>query len=323
MHLYTFLIKGNIYIGVMEDENMNRPGYLDLLENGELQKRVNILNSMLQSCVLCPHQCNVDRTKGIRGYCRTLDNIIISGADSHFGEEKELVGRYGSGTIFFSHCNMACVFCQNYEISYCGEGQEIPPKELGEIMLQLQKKKCHNINFVSPGHIVPQIVEGIFWAANKGLNIPIVFNTNGYDLTDTLRLLEGIVDIYLPDIKFGNNATAQKYLGVKQYYSIAKAAVKEMHRQVGSLSVNHFDIAYRGLLIRHLVMPENLAATEEIMSFIAEEISPDTYVNIMAQYYPAHKAHEYQGLKRRITKQEFKDAINTAEKAGLRNVKIF
>lgn len=302
---------------------MNKPGYLELLENGELQSRVNILKSMLHNCVLCPHQCQVDRTNGIRGYCKTLDNVIISGADTHFGEEEELVGRYGSGTIFFSHCNLACVFCQNYEISYCGEGQEISPKELSEIMLHLQNKKCHNINLVSPGHIVPQIAEAIYMAAKRGLNIPIVYNTNGYDLTDTLKLLDGIIDIYMPDIKFGNDSTAQKYLGVKQYYTIAKAAAKEMYRQVGNLTVNDSNIAYKGLLIRHLVMPENLAATEKIMRFISEEISPDTYVNIMAQYYPAHRASEYKELKRRITKQEFEAAIKTAENAGLRNIKTF
>jgi putative pyruvate formate lyase activating enzyme len=302
---------------------MNKPGYLDLIESGELQRRVDVLKEMLQNCVLCPHQCQVDRTKGERGYCKTLDHVVISGADTHFGEEKELVGRYGSGTIFFSHCNLACVFCQNYEISYCGEGQEISPIELSKIMLHLQNKKCHNINLVSPGHIVPQIVEAIYMAARSGLNIPIVYNTNGYDLTDTLKLLDGIIDIYLPDIKFGNDSSAQKYLGVKQYYSIAKEAVKEMHRQVGNLAMNDSDIAYKGLLIRHLVMPENIAATEEIMRFIAEEISSDTYVNIMAQYYPAHKAYEYRELKRRITKHEFEAAIAVAIKVGLRNVKTF
>jgi putative pyruvate formate lyase activating enzyme len=308
---------------ITEGENMNRPGYIDLLKNGELQSRVNNLKAMLQNCVLCPHQCQVNRTKGERGYCKTLDNIIISGADTHFGEEKELVGRYGSGTIFFSHCNLKCVFCQNYEISYCGEGQEISAEDLSEIMLHLQNKKCHNINLVSPGHIVPQIVEAIYLAAKRGLSIPIVYNTNGYDLSDTLKLLDGIVDIYLPDIKFGKDSTAQEYLGVKQYYSIAKEAVKEMYKQVGNLAVNDLDVAYKGLLIRHLVMPENLAVTEEIMRFIAEEVSPDTYVNIMAQYYPAHRAHEYSELKRRITKQEFGAAVNAAEKAGLRNVKTF
>ena len=302
---------------------MNKPGYLALLENGELQNRVIILKSMLQNCVLCPHQCEVDRTKGERGYCKTLDNVIISGVDAHFGEEEELVGRYGSGTIFFSHCNMTCVFCQNYEISYCGEGQVVTPEELSEFMLHLQSKKCHNINLVSPGHIVPQIVEGIFLAANKGLHIPIVFNTNSYDLTDTLKLLDGIIDIYLPDIKFGDDFTAQKYLGVKQYYSIAKAAVKEMYRQVGNLTVNNQKTAYKGLLVRHLVMPENLAATEEIMRFIADEISPDTYVNIMAQYFPAHKAHDYRELKRRISKQEFAAALKAAELSGLKNIKTF
>jgi putative pyruvate formate lyase activating enzyme len=302
---------------------MKRPGYLELLEKGELQERVKVLNSMLQNCVLCPHQCQVDRTQGVRGYCKTLDHIIISGADAHFGEEVELVGKHGSGTVFFSHCNMSCVFCQNYEISYCGEGREISPKDLSEIMLQLQNKKCHNINLVSPGHIIPQIVEAIYLAAKKGLNIPIVYNTNGYDLIDTLKLLDGVVDIYMPDIKFGDDSAAQKYLGVKQYYSIAKAAVKEMHRQVGKLKIDNLNIAYKGLLIRHLVMPENLAATEEIMRFISEEISSDTFVNIMAQYFPAHRASGYNELKRRITKQEFSAAINAAVKAGLRNVRAY
>jgi len=302
---------------------MYKPNYLNLLENDELKKRVDTLKSMLQNCVLCPHQCKVDRTRGERGYCRTLDNVIVSGADAHFGEERELVGRYGSGTIFFSHCNMTCVFCQNYEISYCGEGEEITPEQLGEIMLQLQANRCHNINLVSPGHIVPQIVEAIYFAAGKGLSIPIVYNTNGYDLTDTLKLLNGIIDIYMPDIKFGDDVAAQKYLGVKQYYTIAKNAVTEMYGQVGNLAVDSSGTAYKGLLIRHLVMPENLAATEEIMRFIAEEISPETYVNIMAQYFPAHKAHEYRELRRRITKLEFDAALTMAKKAGLSNIKTF
>lgn len=302
---------------------MSKPKYLHLLENGELKNRVDKLKSMLQNCVLCPHQCEVDRTAGERGYCRTLDNAIVSGADAHFGEERELVGRYGSGTIFFSHCNMTCVFCQNYEISYCGEGEEMTPEDLSKIMLQLQENRCHNINLVSPGHIVPQIVEAIYLAAGQGLNIPIIYNTNGYDLTDTLKLLEGIIDIYMPDIKFGDDIVAQKYLGVKQYYTIAKNAVKEMYRQVGNLASGANDIAYQGLLIRHLVMPENLAATDIIMRFIAEELSPDTYVNIMAQYFPTHKAHEYKELKRRITQPEFEAAIAMAQEAGLKNIKTF
>ena len=298
-----------------------QPSYLSLLEKGELENRVNILKEMLEDCVLCPHQCRVNRQKGQRGYCRTLDNVVVSGAEAHFGEERELVGRYGSGTIFFSHCNLKCVFCQNYEISHCGEGREISIHELAELMLYLQKNRCHNINLVSPGHIVPQIVEAIYIAAQKGLSIPIVYNTNGYDLTDTLKLLEDIIDIYMPDIKFSNDAIAEKYLHVKQYYTIAKWAVKEMYRQVGNLKTDEFHIAYKGLMIRHLVMPENLAGTKSIMKFIAREISPNTYVNIMAQYYPAYKAYEYEELSRKISEKEFQDALDAAKAAGLTNIK--
>jgi putative pyruvate formate lyase activating enzyme len=208
---------------------MYRPKYLELLDNGELEKRVNKLKEMLTNCVLCPHQCEVNRLKGEKGYCKTLYNPIVSGASPHFGEEDELVGEYGSGTIFFSHCNLKCVFCQNYEISFCGEGSEISVEELAGLMLRLQRKKCHNINLVSPGHIVPQIVEAIYIAAKKGLNIPIVYNSNGYDLTDTLKFLDDVIDIYMPDIKFGDDKSGEKYLGVKSYYDIATSALIEMH----------------------------------------------------------------------------------------------
>ncbi|MFZ5969211.1 MAG: radical SAM protein [Bacillota bacterium] len=302
---------------------MYRPGYLSLLENGEFENRVHKLNTMLENCVLCPHQCQVNRKKGERGYCRTLEKAVVSGAEAHFGEEKELVGRHGSGTIFFSHCNLKCVFCQNYEISFCGEGEEVTAEALANTMLYLQKRNCHNINLVSPGHIVPQIAEAIFIAAKKGLHIPIVYNTNGYDLTDTLQLLDGIVDIYMPDIKFADDEIAQKYLGVKKYFSIAANAAKEMYGQVGNLVTDDRNIAYRGLMIRHLVMPENITGTEKIMKFIADELSKDTYVNIMAQYYPMHKAYEFEALRRRITKEEFSNAILSAKAAGLRNIRDF
>lgn len=300
---------------------MTMPGYLDLLSNGELENRVKILKQMLQKCVLCPHQCGVNRLAEERGYCKTLENAVVSAAQPHFGEEDELVGRYGSGTIFFSHCNLGCVFCQNYEISYCGEGEEVEVEELAKVMLYLQKKGCHNINLVSPGHIVPQITEAIFIGAKNGLNIPVVYNSNGYDLTDTLRLLEGIVDIYMPDIKFYDDDIAEKYLGVENYYTIAKAAVKEMYRQVGNLKTDDRNIAYKGLLIRHLVMPQNLAGTEKIMKFIAEEISKDTYVNIMAQYYPAHKAYKFNELSRKIDREEYEMALDLAKTAGLTRYK--
>lgn len=300
---------------------MTTPGYLNLLSNGELENRVKNLKQMLQNCVLCPHQCGVNRLEGERGYCKTLENVVVSAAQPHFGEEDELVGRYGSGTIFFSHCNLGCIFCQNYEISHCGEGEEVDADELAKMMLYLQKKGCHNINLVSPGHIIPQITEAIFIGAKNGLNIPIVYNSNGYDLKDTLRLLEGIVDIYMPDIKFYDDNIGEKYLEVKNYYTIAKAAVKEMHRQVGDLKIDDRNIAYKGLLIRHLVMPENLAGTEKIMKFIGEEISKDTYVNIMAQYYPAYKAYEINELSRRIDRNEYEIAVDSAEMAGLRRYK--
>lgn len=299
---------------------MFRPGYLKLLDTGELKQRTSELKDMLNNCVLCPHQCEVNRVKGERGYCRTLYNPIISGVAPHFGEEDELVGKYGSGTIFFSHCNLKCVFCQNYEISFCGEGKETSIEKLAELMLYLQRKKCHNINLVSPGHIIPQIAEAIFIASQKGLKIPIVYNSNGYDLTDTLKLLEGIVDIYMPDIKFGDNKIGEKYLGAKSYYDIASSALIEMFRQVGNLKTEN-NIAYRGLMIRHLVMPQNLAQTEKIMSFIAENLSKETYVNIMPQYYPAHEAFGFKELSRRISDEEFRYAINTAKLAGLKSIR--
>lgn len=300
---------------------MHEPGYLSLLFSGELENRVTTLKNMLKNCVLCPHQCSVNRLEGERGYCKTLENCVVSGAETHFGEERELVGTYGSGTIFFSYCNLSCVFCQNYEISSCGEGQALNSKQLAEIMLSLQNRGCHNINLVSPSHIVPQIVEAIFLSAQKGLQIPIIYNTNGYDLTDTLKLLEGIVDIYMPDIKFSDDQTAFEYLKVKDYYKIAKNAVKEMFRQVGDLKTDDMNVAYKGLLIRHLVMPQNLAGTDKIMDFIAKELSPNTYVNVMGQYYPAYKSYEYNELNRGITLDEYKQAIDSAKLAGLKRYK--
>lgn len=299
---------------------MHQPRYIELLKSGELEGRAKKLKDMLKNCVLCPHQCKVNRLKGERGYCKTLNNPIVSGAEAHFGEEPELVGSYGSGTIFFSHCNLACRFCQNYEISFCGVGSEIDTYQLSRVMLQLQKHRCHNINLVSPGHIIPQIVEAIYLAAIDGLNIPIVYNTNGYDLTDTLKLLNGIIDIYMPDIKFSDDTIAEKYLGVRQYFTIAKAAVKEMFHQVGNLKVDNKNLAYGGLMIRHLVMPENITGTDTIMVYVAEEISTDTYVNIMEQYQPYHEAYKYREINRKITDLEFSKAIDFAKEAGLKNI---
>ncbi len=297
-----------------------RPGYLKLLENGELENRVKQLNNLLGNCSLCPHQCSADRLNGEKGFCRTGRNAVISAYDAHFGEERELVGEHGSGTIFFSFCNLRCVFCQNYELSFHGTGDEKTPAELANIMLALQNCGCHNINLVSPSHVVPQAVEAVYLAAQKGLHIPLVYNSGGYDSVDTLRLLEGIIDIYLPDLKYADEFYAEKYSGAKNYFSVARQAVKEMYRQVGNLQADRAGIAFRGLIIRHLVLPNGLAGTEKIMDFMAGEISPETYVNIMFQYRPEHRAGDYPELARKTTSNEYREAVEIAQKAGLKNI---
>lgn len=296
------------------------PGYIQLSQTGAIKERIRMLKEMLKDCVLCPHHCHVDRVNNEKGFCRAGFNMVIDGYGPHYGEESALVGTGGSGTIFFSYCTMQCVFCQNCEISHHGQGYEITPSELAQIMLLLQKKGCHNINFVSPSHYVPQIAEAIYIAAKEGLNIPIVYNTGGYDELHTLKLLDGLIDIYMPDIKFGDNEKGKKYTKSVGYFDIAKIAVKEMHRQVGTLKQNDKGIAYKGLLIRHLVMPGNLADTDKILEFIAREISKDSFVNIMAQYYPAHRSYAFSELSRRITKKEYCEAVRHAENLGMTNI---
>jgi putative pyruvate formate lyase activating enzyme len=293
---------------------------INLYESGELDNRIQTLNKRLKSCVVCPHHCKVDRFNNERGFCRAGADMVIDGYGPHYGEEEVLVGTGGSGTIFFSYCTLQCVFCQNCEISHHGEGYEVSPSELSDIMLSLQKKGCHNINLVSPSHFVPQIVEAISIALKNGLILPIVYNTGGYDEIDTLKLLEGIIDIYMPDIKFGDNIKAKKYTNSAKYFDIVKDAVKEMHRQVGNLAVDERGIAYKGLLIRHLVMPENLSDTDKVLEFVAEEISKDSVVNIMSQYYPAHKSYTFPELSRRISRNEYNEAVKSAEKLGLTNI---
>jgi putative pyruvate formate lyase activating enzyme len=293
---------------------------INLYESGELGNRIQTLNKRLKCCVVCPHHCKVDRFINERGFCRAGADMVIDGYGPHYGEEEVLVGTGGSGTIFFSYCTLQCVFCQNCEISHHGEGYEVSPSELSGIMLSLQKKGCHNINLVSPSHYVPQIVEAISIALKNGLILPIVYNTGGYDEIDTLKLLEGIIDIYMPDIKFGDNIKAKKYTNSAKYFDIVKDAVKEMHRQVGNLAVDERGIAYKGLLIRHLVMPENLSDTDKVLEFVAEEISKDSVVNIMSQYYPAHKSYTFPELSRRISRNEYNEAVKSAEKLGLTNI---
>ena len=299
---------------------MRVPSYRELLKTGELERRAKRALELLEECRLCPRECKVNRLKDERGACRTGRKAVVSSYGPHFGEEAPLVGFNGSGTIFFTWCNSRCVFCQNYEISQLGEGEPVSPEALAEMMLALQRMGCHNINFVTPTHVVPQILEALIIAAEKGLNVPLVYNTGGYDSVETLKLLEGIFDIYMPDMKYSDPEIAEKYSGLKNYPEINKAAVKEMHRQVGDLLLDESGIATRGLLVRHLVLPNGLAGTEEIVRFIAREISPNTYVNIMDQYRPCYRAYEYPELSRRITAQEYLAAVRAAEEAGLRRL---
>ncbi|MBR1368033.1 radical SAM protein [Methanocalculus chunghsingensis] len=294
--------------------------YPDLHHEGILKRRAEAAAEILKDCTLCPHACHVDRTAGERGFCRTGERLIVSGFSPHYGEEEPLVGKRGSGTIFFTHCNLACVYCQNYDISQEGRGYEISPGELAGIMLKLQEMGCHNINLVSPTHQVTGILGAIDIAAGHGLTIPIVYNTGGYDAVTTLKLLDGVIDIYMPDAKYGEGKIANDLSGAPDYVEKMHEALKEMHRQVGNLVIRD-GIAERGMIIRHLVLPDDLAGTREVVAFIAEEISPDAYLNIMPQYRPAFRVESmdqrYRSLQRRITPKEFDDALMTARSYGL------
>lgn len=286
----------------------------------ELKYRAEKAGDMQQDCTVCPRRCRVNRLGEKRGACRAGRRAVVSSYGPHFGEEDVLVGKRGSGTIFFAYCTLSCRFCQNCEISHEGEGEEVSALELARIMTEIQAMGCHNVNLVSPSHFVPQILEALVLAAGEGLNLPLVYNTGGYDDVETLALLDGVVDIYMPDIKFGSDEAGKKYTGVPDYFSVAKQAVKEMHRQVGDLQVDKNGVATRGLLVRHLVMPNNLAETGEVMDFLAKEISKDTYVNIMDQYYPAYEAWHYPEIARRVTPNEFRQAVEEAHQAGLTQV---
>jgi len=289
------------------------PAYLRLYEEGGLEDRVSKVQAMLKSCRLCPRECAVDRTSGEKGVCRTGELAVVSSYSPHFGEEDPLVGARGSGTIFFSHCNLLCLFCQNYEISHLGEGREVAPAQLTKMMLSLQQMGCHNINFVSPSHVVAQILAALPQAVAEGLRVPLVYNTGGYDSVETLKLVEGVFDIYMPDLKFMDGEVSAKFCRARNYPEMAKAAIKEMHRQVGDLVINQQGIAERGLLIRHLVLPGGLAGTKEAMRFLAQKISTQTYVNIMAQYRPCGQAWEHPPLHRQITAAEYEEAVALAQ----------
>jgi len=284
------------------------------------EKVIDALYELMRECRLCPRRCGVNRLEGETGFCRTGAKPVVSSWGPHFGEERPLVGRYGSGTIFFTYCNLGCLYCQNWTISHLGEGEETTVERLSSIMLMLQSQGCHNINLVTPTHQTPMIVEAIFLAKEKGLEIPIVYNCGGYESLETLRLLEGIIDIYMPDIKYMSEEYAKRYSFAPDYPEVVKIAVKEMHRQVGDLIIDKRGIAVKGLLVRHLVLPNNIAGTEEVVRFIAEEISKDTYINIMDQYRPCYKAFEHPELSRRISQKEYDDAIKATLRAGLRRI---
>jgi putative pyruvate formate lyase activating enzyme len=293
------------------------PGYVSLLNTGELERRVADCFHHLCICDVCALNCPVDRTSGKLGACRTGINARVSSYNAHHGEESPLSGWCGSGTIFFTRCNLKCQYCQNHDISQTNLGEEVNSDELARIMLRLQYLGCHNINLVSPSHIVPQILSAVFKAAQTGLHIPLVYNSGGYDSLSMLALLDGVIDIYMPDMKYGDAAMALKYSRIPDYPRINQIAVTEMYRQVGDLLIESNGIATHGLLIRHLVLPNNLAGTERIVQFLAKDISKNTYVNLMDQYYPAYKASEFPELNRRITRDEYYHAYTLALKAGL------
>jgi putative pyruvate formate lyase activating enzyme len=296
---------------------MHEPSYLKLYKEGKLQDRIDRAVKLMNDCTLCPRECHVDRLSGGLGFCRTGEKAKVASLHAHFGEEAPLVGDSGSGTIFFRSCNLLCSFCQNYDISHDAEGGEVEPKDLAVMMLSLQRRGCHNINFVTPSHVVPQILQGLSIAVGQGLHVPLVYNTGGYDNVETLKILEGIFDIYMPDFKFWEERWAEKFCNAPDYRKITAAAIKEMHRQVGDLVVDESGIAVKGLLVRHLVMPNNAANTREIVEFLAEKISKDTYVNVMDQYHPCGKAIADPTINRRITRNEYISALRSAKEAGL------
>ena len=296
------------------------PAYVALLNSGELRRRARQALADLNRCTFCPRRCGADRLAGETGLCGARWQVRVSSYFPHPGEEDCLSGRRGSGTIFFAHCNLRCVFCQNYEISHEAEGVDVGPERLAGIMLELQTARCHNINLVTPSHVVPQVIAAVAIAAQAGLRLPIVYNTSAYDSLESLRLLDGIVDIYMPDFKIWDQGHAHRYLTAADYPEVARRAILEMHRQVGELKLDERGLARRGLLVRHLVMPGDVAGSEAILRFLAERVSRDTYVNVMAQYHPAGEvsSETFPEINRRPTRAEFVAAIQLASDLGLR-----
>jgi putative pyruvate formate lyase activating enzyme len=298
-----------------------RPAYEKLEEEGKFARRIEEAYAIFESCHLCPRGCGVNRKKGDKGFCRAPLKPVVFGAHPHFGEEMPLVGHYGSGTIFFSNCNLRCIFCQNWPISIEGKGKEIEDEDLAKMMLSLQDIGCHNINVVTPTHVMPNILNATRIALKKGLRLPLVYNTSGYELLEIVRLLDGIVDIYMPDMKYMDSGPSAKYSsGASDYPEVTQRAIIEMNRQVGVLVTDANGIALRGLIIRHLVMPNRVAGTEKFVKWVAQTLPKSTYVNIMPQYRVEYKAYEYPKISRGITVQEFLESMDWAEQAGLTNL---
>lgn len=303
--------------GKFSGNRVSQPAYIGLYEEGLLEERIQKAEEMLKKCRVCPRECGADRLAEEQGVCRTGARAMVSSYSPHFGEEDPLVGTGGSGTIFITNCNHLCAFCQNYDISHQGRGREVGPEVLAGLMVELKKSGCHNINFVSPSHVVPQILKALPYAIEAGLDVPLVYNSGGYDSIETLKLLDRVFDIYMPDFKFWDNEVAMKYCGIPDYQEKACEAIREMHRQVGDLEIDEQGLATRGLLVRHLVLPQGLAGTKQICSFLAEKISQGTYVNIMGQYHPSGEARDYPELSRALKRDELETAKQMALEVGL------
>jgi putative pyruvate formate lyase activating enzyme len=298
-----------------------RPPYLALHASGELRERAQAAMRLLDGrCLVCPRLCKVDRLADRAGLCRVGRHAVVASHFPHFGEEDCLRGSRGSGTIFFSGCNLRCVFCQNHDISWQLRGERATPERLAEMMLELQAIGCHNINWVTPEHVVPQVLEALPLAVEGGLRLPLVYNTSAYDSPDSLALMDGVVDVYMPDFKLWSSDLARRYLAKRDYPEVARHSLREMHRQVGELVLDERGMARRGLIVRHLVMPGLLAETEAILRFVAEELGPDTYVNLMAQYYPAGRTTEFPEIDRHIHRSEYERALELARELGLRHL---
>ncbi len=293
------------------------PCYLKLYDSGELVERADALWDRLRSCTICPRGCEKNRLEGRIGVCRTGAEVFISDFGPHFGEEEPLAGTNGSGAIFFTNCSLWCLFCQNYQISHLRHGTAASTSHLANIMLHLEGLGCHNINLVTPTHVIPHIVKALITATGEGLHLPLVYNSSGYDSVETLRMLDGIVDIYMPDIKYSDAAYAKRFSGVEDYWEHVRPAVMEMHRQVGDLCIDEDGIARRGLLIRHLVLPNGISGSRKVMDFIAQSVSVTSYVNIMDQYRPSFKASGLTGIDRPITREEYAEVVSYARECGL------